>query len=115
MYFSSSALVHSDSVSFQRLLRFGITPSNFPSFSPFKIKSITSLGNSLTGTFKEKLWRSASSERMYQYQLWRPTRWDAEAHGLIAPSAKVKFLFGMTSSCETSSCVPSPVQAGQAP
>ena len=73
------------------------------------------MGRFLTGSESERLYFSASSESIYQYQLWRPTRCEARAQGKIAPSSKVRFLLGMTKAGSTSSVCPSPVQRGQAP
>src|SRR3989344_829231 len=136
IYFSISARVKSESVSFHRLLRLGITPSNEFSevrlslgrpapglaaevglrhSSPYNINSIIFWDKSLTGTLKEKPWRSAKSDNNHQYQDCLPTRCEAEAHGLIAPSPRVRPVLGKTSSESTSNCDPKPVHSGQAP
>ena len=119
MYFSISARVNSESVSFHLRLRFGITPSNAdssrPPSSPYKMRSTIFFESSETGVFKENLFRSARSESIHQYHDCLPTRCDADAQGRIAPSASVNRLFGNTSSGSTSRFEPSPVHSGHAP
>ena len=72
-------------------------------------------GNSFTGTRREKPYREEKSSRIHQYQLCRPTRCDAPAHGRIAPSAIDKFIFGITRDGSTSSVAPRPVHSEHAP
>src|SRR3989338_1342599 len=110
IYFSISARVKSESVSFHRRFRFGITPSkafsgfSSPStksstlFSPFKMTSTTFEGRFSRDVFKENLYRAAKSSRIHQYHDCLPKRWDADAHVRIAPSAIVRRLLGITSS-----------------
>src|SRR3989344_88679 len=127
IYFSISARVKSESVSFHLRFRFGITPSNAfslfspsssktsTSLSPFKITSIVFGDNFSIGVFKENLYRAARSSKIHQYHDCLPRRCDADAHGRIAPSAIVRRLFGITSSDWTSKTDPRPVHAGHAP
>src|SRR3989344_7840030 len=72
-------------------------------------------GNFPNGVFSENLCFSAKSDKIHQYQDCLPTLCEAVAHALMAPSAKVKFLFGITKSGSTSKVLPKPVQCGQAP
>src|SRR3989344_6732305 len=69
-------------------------------------------GRSFTGLSKENLYSSAKACKILPYQVSREVVLD---QGRIAPSAKVSRLFGITRSGSTSSLVPSPVQAEQAP
>src|SRR3989338_8345923 len=126
MYFSISARVKSESVSFQRRFRFGITPSNALSprpssspspsfFSPYKITSRTFCGIFSTAVLSENLYLDAQSSKIHQYHDWRPKRCDADAQGLIAPSAMVRRLLGITRSGSTSKTDPRPVHEGHAP
>src|SRR3989338_1584027 len=122
IYFSISALVHSESVSFQRLFKFGTTPSNFPLpsssgsiGSPGKTKFIKGVGKSANGLFNENLKRAEISSSIHQYHVWRPTRCEACDQGAIAHSAKVSLGLGNTSFSSTSSVEPSPVHTRQAP
>src|SRR3989344_3941738 len=121
IYFSISARVKSESVSFHLRFRFGITPSNVvpllspPSsessafFSPFNTTSMTFEGNFSSGVFNENLYRAAKSSRIHQYHDCLPKRWDADAHGRIAPSAIVRRFVGITSSPLTSTTEPQAV------
>src|SRR3989344_408371 len=95
MYFSISARVNSESVSFHLRSRFGTTPSNSPPafVSPYKIMSTAFFGRSLMGTSMEKLCSREAFWRLHQYQPWRPTRCEAVIQGRTAPSPSVRFLF----------------------
>ena len=64
-----------------------------------------------TGSLTENLCSEATSSKTLEYQL----RCEVFAHGLIAPSAKVRFLLGMTKFGSTSNFLPKPWQSEQAP
>src|SRR5665213_2338274 len=74
--------------------------------------SIAFGGSLLTGVSIEKPYSFATALSILEYQLMREV---VLLHGRIAPSAKVSFGFGITSSGAISKRVPKPVQSGQAP
>src|SRR3989304_717236 len=93
---------------------FTSNPSTSYKVSPVPYKTIFNcLGESLpTGTSMEKLCFLTASCKS---RMCQPVLGAILAHGLTAPCAIVKFLFGNTNSSSTSNFVPNPVQAGQAP
>src|SRR5688572_5043749 len=121
--------MYSDSVSLYRRVRLLTTPSNFVSqlwwwpsrpsnftemASPSPYRTILSCSgvSSRTGCLTLKPCRRPTPSSCRKYQ---PEIAAERVQGTIAPSAMLRFLFGITRSASISILTPRPVQSGQAP